>query len=79
MSPGRTTLLADAPAGRHIGQLHRGRQSLTQAVHQFADPALRAGQAVVLIASAFHTALYLGPCARPVSTRGGCIAPGSSW
>ena len=60
MSPGRTTLLADAPAGRHIGQLHRGRQSLTQAVHQFADPGLRAGQSVVLIASAFHTALYLG-------------------
>jgi hypothetical protein len=60
VSPGRTTLLADAPVGRHIGQVHRGRQTLTQAVIEFAAPGLLRGEAVILIASAFHTALYLG-------------------
>jgi hypothetical protein len=60
LSPGSATLLAEAPVGRHIGQVHRGRQTLVQSVYEFTAPGLRRGEAVVIIASAFHSAIYLG-------------------
>ena len=55
-----TELLAEAPAGRHIGHVHRGRPTLMRSVYEFAIPGLLRGEAVVIIASAFHTPLYLG-------------------
>src|SRR6266850_1123125 len=51
-------LLVEAPVGRHIAQLHRNRQTLTDAVCEFAVSGLRRGDSVILIAAAFHTERY---------------------
>ena len=52
-------LLLEAPAGRHIAQLHKDRQTLTESVCEFASSGLRRGDSVILIAAAFHTERYL--------------------
>jgi len=52
-------LLVEAPAGRHIAQLHKDRLSLTETVCEFAAAGLRRGDSVILIAAAFHTERYL--------------------
>lgn len=45
------TLLAEAPAGRHIAQFHRNSESLTESVYTFVEGGLRRGDSVVVIAS----------------------------
>lgn len=45
------TLLAEAPAGRHIAQFHRNSESLTESVYTFVEGGLRRGDSVVVIAT----------------------------
>lgn len=45
------TLLAEAPAGRHIAQFHRNSESLTDSVYTFVEGGLRRGDSVVVIAT----------------------------
>jgi DcmR-like sensory protein len=58
-SPYLSTLLIDAPIGRHFAQLHRDPQDLVEAVGLFIGTGLRRGSGVVVIASASATALLL--------------------
>ncbi|MBI4610596.1 MAG: MEDS domain-containing protein [Candidatus Rokubacteria bacterium] len=60
-SPGIENLLIDAPTGRHFAQLHKDGQALGEAVGLFVKTGLRRGEGVVVIASAAHTELFLGP------------------
>jgi len=52
-------LLVEAPIGRHIAQLHKDRQTLTESVCEFAAAGLRRTDSVIMIAAAFHTERYL--------------------
>jgi DcmR-like sensory protein len=60
-APGGSTLLADAPAGRHFAQFHRAtegedrrRDTLTESAIAFVEAGLRRGDSVVVIADADH-------------------------
>ena len=54
-----TDLLLVAPAGHHMAQLHKDRQTLMESVCEFASSGLRRGDSVIMIAAAFHTERYL--------------------
>lgn len=46
------SLLAEAPAGRHLAQIHRDRESLTESVYVFLQAGIRRGESVIVIADA---------------------------
>ena len=58
-SPSYADLLVDAPPGRHFAQLHKDSRALADAVHLFVEMGLRRGDAVIVVAPANRTALYL--------------------
>jgi hypothetical protein len=53
------TLLAETPAGRHLAQFHRNRETLADAAHRFLEGGLRRDHSVVVIALADHTEEFL--------------------
>jgi MEDS: MEthanogen/methylotroph, DcmR Sensory domain len=48
-APGSSTLLAEAPAGRHLAQFHRDRHALAESVQLFLEGGLRRGNSLVAI------------------------------
>jgi hypothetical protein len=50
-----STLLVDAPVGRHFAQLHRDTTGLVQSVSRFVESGLVRGNGVVLVATPGHT------------------------
>lgn len=58
-SPSYADLLVDAPAGRHFAQLHKDSRALADAVHLFVEMGLRRGDAVIVVAPANRSNLYL--------------------
>ena len=59
MTSHSTSLLAEAPAGRHFAQIHRDSDTLAGSVQRFLEGGLRRGNSVVVIASADHAAQFL--------------------
>jgi DcmR-like sensory protein len=46
------SLLAEAPAGRHLAQIHRDRESLSESVYTFLEAGIRRDESVMVIADA---------------------------
>lgn len=54
-----TPILAEAPAGRHIAQLHKNPKTLVATVAEFIGQGLGRGDAVLAVASSTNTEKYL--------------------
>jgi len=50
-APPDSSLLAEAPAGRHVAQFHRDAEALTESAYVFLEGGLRRGHSVVIIAT----------------------------
>jgi hypothetical protein len=50
VAPSEQSLLAEAAAGRHVAQLHRDPEALTEAAYLFLEGGLRRGSSVLVIA-----------------------------
>jgi hypothetical protein len=58
-APSASTLLSDAPAGRHFAQFHRDAEALTESVYTYLEAGLRRGNSIVVIASPAHGEMFL--------------------
>ena len=59
-SSNSTTLLMDAPAGRHFAQLHKDPHVLADAVGIFVETGLVRGEAVLVVAPLARIPAYRG-------------------
>jgi hypothetical protein len=55
-----SSLLTEAPTGRHFAQFHREGDALTDSVFQFLEAGLRRGNSVLIIAAPDHAERLLG-------------------